>query len=311
MPVHVEMLKRVTRAPVDIYVQPDRRSIPMLYCRAGLPMENHQLLGLSEAGIKDVYVRNGDFQDFGLCLMESVQAQLASDEVSAADQYAALQLAVAVEVERTSLLIDCSKYVATSEKVARDLTTLIASNNVMPRDLFRIARHDYNTFTHVTNVACFTVVLAERMGIRSRQELDRMAVGAILHDIGKRFIPPETLNKRGPLDRHERDIIEAHPQRGYEELYGRSNVDREQLMMVYQHHERLDGTGYPVRIFADEIHPWAQLLAVVDVFEAMTGRRPYRRPASAADVFAYLDRKSGAHFNTEMVACWNSAMREK
>src|SRR5262245_50747888 len=150
MPVHVDMLKRVTRAPVDIFIQREKRSIPTLYARAGLPMENNQLLGLADAGIKDVFVRTGDFQDFGLTLMESVQAALGSDEVSAADQFAALQLAVAVEVERTSRLIDCSRYVALSEKVGRDLTALIAANDVMPRDLFKIARHDFNTFTHVT-----------------------------------------------------------------------------------------------------------------------------------------------------------------
>ena len=74
LPVHVDMLKRVNRAPVDVFVQPDRNSTPTLYCRAGLPMENQQLMGLSEAGIRDVYVRTGDFQDFGSHLLESIES---------------------------------------------------------------------------------------------------------------------------------------------------------------------------------------------------------------------------------------------
>lgn len=309
-PVHVDMLKRVTRAPVDIYVQPDRRSIPTLYCRAGLPMENHQLLGLAEAGIKDVYVRNGDFQDFGLCLMESVQAQLGSDEVSTADQFAALQLAVAVEVERTSRLIDCSKYVALSEKVAHDLTTLIASNDVMPRDLFKIARHDFNTFTHVTNVASYCVVLAERLGITNQNELAQIATAAMLHEIGKRFIPASILNKPTRLDPDERDVIESHPTRGYEDLCERADLNYGQLMIVYQHHERVDGNGYPVGIPAVDIHPWAKIVSIVDVFDAMTGKRPYRKSITANEALQFIERNAGTHFDPEMAKCWISAMKK-
>ncbi|MGD9636823.1 MAG: HD-GYP domain-containing protein, partial [Pirellulales bacterium] len=297
-------------APVDIFVQRDRRSVPTLYCRAGLPMENNQLLGLADAGIKDVYVRNGDFQDFGLCLMESVQAQLGSDDISPADQFAALQLAVAVEIERTSRLIDCSKYVSLSEKVGRDLTALIASNDVMPRDLFKIARHDFNTFTHVTNVASYSVVLAERLGITSTNELEQIATASMLHDIGKRFIPASILNKPTRLDPDERDVIESHPTRGYEDLCERSDLNYGQLMIVYQHHERVDGNGYPVGVPAADIHPWAKIVSVVDVFDAMTGKRPYRKSINPVEALQFIERNAGTHFDPEMAKCWISAMKK-
>lgn len=273
-------------------------------------MENNQLLGLADAGIKDVYVRSGDFQDFGLCLMESVQAQLASDEVSPADQFAALQLAVAVEVERTSRLIDCSKYVAISEKIGRDLTTLIAANDVMPRDLYKIARHDFNTFTHVTNSASYAVVLAERLGITDEHELQQIATAAMLHDIGKRFIPASILNKPTRLDPDERDVIESHPTRGYEDLCERKDLTYGQLMIVYQHHERIDGNGYPVGMPGPEIHPWAKIVAVVDVFDAMTGKRPYRKSITAAEALSFIERNAGTHFDSEMAKCWISAMKK-
>lgn len=310
MPVHVDMLQRVARAPVDIFIQREKRSVPTLYCRAGLPMENNQLLGLADAGIKDVYVRNGDFQDFGLCLMESVQAQLGSDEVSAADQFAALQLAVAVEVERNSRLIDCSKYVALSDKVGRDLTSLIAANDVMPRDLFKIARHDFSTFTHVTNSASYSLILAERMGITDEGELQQIATASMLHDIGKRFIPASILNKPTRLDPDERDVIESHPTRGYEDLCDRSDLTEGQLMIVYQHHERIDGNGYPVGVPGPDIHPWAKIVAIVDVFDAMTGKRPYRKSASAAEALQFIERNAGTHFDPEMAKCWTSAMKK-
>lgn len=308
LPVHVNMLQRVRRAPVDVFVQMDRRSAPTLYCRAGLPMENQQLMGLGDAGIRDVYVRTGDFQDFGSHLLETVEAELGSEEVSPVDRFAALQLAVAVEIEQTARLIDCSKFATLSHKVGRDIVSFVAANDVAPRDLYRIARHDFNTFTHVTNVASYSVVLAERMGITSQAELQQIATAALLHDIGKRFIPASILNKPTRLNADERDIVESHPTRGYEDLCERPDLSRGQLMVVYQHHERVDGNGYPVGVPGHQIHPWAKLVSVVDVFDAMTGKRPYRRPITVQNALQYISRNAGTQFDAEVVQCWMSAM---
>jgi HD-GYP domain-containing protein (c-di-GMP phosphodiesterase class II) len=310
LPVHVDMLKRVDRAPVDVFVQSDRNAVPTLYCRAGLPMENQQLLGLADAGIRDVYVRTGDFQDFGEHLLESVEALLEHDTVSPADRFAALQLAVAVEVENTVRLIDCTKFVSLSGKVGRDIASFVAGNDVVPKDLFRIARHDFNTFTHVTNVASYSVLLAEAMGITDERELEQIAMAAMLHDVGKRFIPASILNKPTRLDPDERDIIESHPTRGYEDLCHRPELTTGQLMIVYQHHERVDGNGYPVGVPGSDIHPWAKIAAVADVFDAMTGKRPYRRSITAQEALQFISRNAGTHFDPEVAQCWVSAMKK-
>src|SRR6185369_5881799 len=147
----------------------------------------------------------------------------------------------------------------------------LVNNDVLPQDLFRLARHDFLTFTHITNVASYGVIFAERLKLCGEGEFEQLAKAAILHDIGKRFIPASILQKPGRLVSDERAIIETHPQRGYEELCGRDDMSNDQLMMVYQHHERFDGTGYPVGFAGDEIHLWARMLAIVDVFDAMTG----------------------------------------
>jgi HD-GYP domain-containing protein (c-di-GMP phosphodiesterase class II) len=174
--------------------------------------------------------------------------------------------------------------------------------------LYCLARHDFNTFAHVTNVASYGVIFAERLGLCDESQYEALTRAAILHDIGKRFIPASILSKPAKLTAEERAIIETHPQRGYEELVVRNDMTEEQLMMVYQHHERFDGKGYPVGFKGEEIHPWARMLAVVDVFDAMTGTRPYRRPCSAQDAMDYINKNSGTHFDSEMVACWNSIM---
>jgi len=306
--VNVEALRRLERAVVDLLVQEDPDSPPALYQRAGGELDHELIDRLVETGIRKIYVRNEDFHRFGANLLERVESLASHDVIPPAERFAALQMAAAMEIERTAHMIDCGPYVAVSQRVGQDLSHVFADNDVLPNDLFRLARHDFNTFTHVTNVAGYGVILAERLGLCSGSELELVAKGAMLHDLGKRFIPVSVLNKPAKLDREERAIIETHPLRGYEELCLRDDVTFEQLMMAYQHHERFDGKGYPVGIAADEIHPWARMLAVVDVFDAMTGMRPYRKPATAQEAMDYIRQNAGTHFDPEVVECWDNAM---
>ncbi len=80
-------------------------------------------------------------------------------------------------------------------------------------------------------------------------------------------------------------------------------------MMVYQHHERIDGCGYPVGIDGDEIHQWAKQCAVVDVYEAVTSQRPYRQPMPKGKALELLARDSGKSFDPEIVKCWSSIIQ--
>jgi HD-GYP domain-containing protein (c-di-GMP phosphodiesterase class II) len=297
-------------APVDVFIKNRSEATPTLYCRAGYPLTSNQFLGLADAGVEQVCIRAGDYRCFGAELLESVQSLIQQEDVPASDRFAALQAAVSVEIEHSARLVDCRKFVSLADKVGRDLVFLLTSNEVLPRDLFGIARHDFATFTHVTNVASYCIVLAERMGICDDAELNQIAIAGMLHDIGKRFVPASILTKPAKLDPDERAIIELHPVRGYEDLADRGDFNFSQLMMVYQHHERVDGTGYPVQITGDDMHPWAKMIAVVDVFDAMTGNRPYRRPASAKFTLEYIQQNTGTHFDPEAAKCWISAMSE-
>jgi HD-GYP domain-containing protein (c-di-GMP phosphodiesterase class II) len=308
LPVQVPMLRRLPHAPVDLFVQYEAQRPPVLYHRAGCPLELDRLTSLINGGVRNIYVQSGDFQKFGSQLLAAVEASTDQGSIPPAERFAVLQLAVAAEIEHATRLMDCGPYVAVAEKVSRELTSLLTASDVLPLDLYRLARHDFSTFTHVTNVASYGIVFADHIKLCSPGELERFAKAAILHDIGKRFIPTSILSKPARLEPHERKIIETHPQRGYEELCGRDDMSVDQLMVIYQHHERYDGKGYPVGLLGDEIHPWARMLAVVDVFDAMTAERPYRRPATVSQAMEYITTSAGTHFDREMVNGWTAMM---
>ena len=306
--VQVCMLRRLNHAPVDLFVQYEAHGPLVLYHRAGCPLEPDRLTLLIDGGVQNICVQSEDFQKFGSQLLATVESSADRESIPPAERFAVLQLAVAAEIEHATRLMDCGPYVAVAEKVSRELTSLLTSSEVLPLDLYRLARHDFNTFTHVTNVASYGVVFAEHLNMCNGGDLEQFAKAAILHDIGKRFIPTSILSKPAKLEPHEREVIETHPQRGYEELCGRDDMSFDQLMVIYQHHERFDGKGYPVGLEGEEIHPWARMLAVVDVFDAMTGERPYRRPATVKQAMDYITSSAGTHFDPDMVAGWEAMM---
>ena len=168
--------------------------------------------------------------------------------------------------------------------------------------------HDYSVFTHAVNVATNCLLLARQLGINDRQELLQIGQGALLHDIGVQGVPRHIMEKPGKLTDRERRIMQEHPILGFKELRRREDLTWGQLMMVYSHHERCDGRGYPVGLVQSEIHEYARLCAIADVYEAICRDRPYRRASRRRDALEYLDRQAGRGFDEEMMRCWMSVV---
>ncbi|HEX3601479.1 MAG TPA: HD domain-containing phosphohydrolase [Lacipirellulaceae bacterium] len=300
---------RATRAEaVDLFVQFEPGVQPRLYCRAGCRPEESQFTELVASNVENLYIRSGDFGSFSTDLFDSIDRLLKEPLVQSTDKFAALQLAVAMTIEQTLRLADCSRFGKLANAVGSNLVALFGNGDVLTSELFRLARHDFAAFTHVTNVASYCVILARELGVTDHDQLRKIATGAILHDFGKRFIPARILTKTDELSSDERATVESHPLRGYTELCRNCDLDFGQLMMVYQHHEHVDGTGYPVRVLQNEIHPWARMLSIVDVFDTMTARRPLQEPATPESVLEYQRQQAGTRFDGDYVECWISTM---
>ena len=294
---------------VDLYCLREGHTTPLLFRSGNYPIHERDIDELERRGHDGLYVSTGSFVDVQKQLFESMEELVVDERICPTDRFILLQAAVSLEIDLSFRLIKIKRFMTLAHRVAENITKLIATNPVLPRQLFNIVQHDFHTFTHVTNVAGFAVMLAGRLGISKNEELNRIAEGALLHDIGKRFIPANLLCKIGRLSDAERELIETHPLRGFVDLRNNAHEDFNQLLMVYQHHERIDGRGYPVQLVGEEIHPWTRLLTVVDVFDALTSNRPYRDRLRLSEALSFLERGAGTHFDEEMVRCWISAIR--
>ena len=153
--------------------------------------------------------------------------------------------------------------------------------------------------------------MARELGFAG-DELQQIVVGALLHDMGKLEIPDNILAKPGRLDEFEFRQVQLHPGLGLRRLVNeQTQLTYGQLMIVYQHHEKLNGSGYPVGLPSEEIHPWAKICAVVDIFEALTSQRPYRKPMSHATALAMLDKMARTELDEEIVRCWQMLVLAK
>ena len=154
---------------------------------------------------------------------------------------------------------------------------------------------DEDTAGHSKRVTDMTVRLARRLGMTT-DELVHVQRGALLHDIGKMGIPDSILLKRGPLTDEEFEVMRRHPVYAYE-LLGPIEFLRPALDIPYAHHERWDGTGYPRGLKGEEIPLAARIFAIVDVFDALTSDRPYRKAWTREEALAHIRRGVGTHFD--------------
>jgi putative nucleotidyltransferase with HDIG domain len=131
---------------------------------------------------------------------------------------------------------------------------------------------------HSFNVAIACSIVAKKLGL-GMDATRLVTLGALLHNIGNIQVPRALLHKTGPLTKPEWDKMKVHPHRGAEMLY-QVNAPREVILTSMQHHERLDGNGYPELIYGHEIHLFAKICSAVDVFDAMKSPRPYETSMS-------------------------------
>jgi len=135
---------------------------------------------------------------------------------------------------------------------------------------------DNYTFQHSVNVAIIAGVLSKWLGDDTERMKD-MVLAGLLHDVGKAIVPEEVLNKPGPLTADEMNVMRRHSDYGYEMLKKAKVLADDVLAGVWQHHERLDGTGYPRGLREGDVVPSARIIAIGDIYDAMTSDRVYRR----------------------------------
>lgn len=302
LPVATAGLAPTTVLDCDLFIKWPGRRVTELYRGRTYPLHESDLAQLRVEGVDRLYIRLTD--------AEAYRDYLCAHVIHSPDLPVAVRMGALTEITRVAFqdalaAQGTDRLVEVASSFGSELSSLIVSKSSTVSEVFKTLEHDYYTFTHVCNVAVYCALLGKLLGMSDEAELSDLSAAALLHDIGKRHISPHILNKSERLTEEEWDLIREHPTSGFRELSQRGDMSWAQLMVVYQHHERLDGSGYPAGVTSDDIHPWAKICAVADVFDALTCHRPYRKPMPLAEACDYLTKHSGTTFDPEIVQCWS------
>ena len=163
-----------------------------------------------------------------------------------------------------------------------------------------IRLHDTYTFAHSVNVAILSALLGVLQKL-PKEDLLKLTLGGLLHDLGKITVPHEILTKPGHLSDDEWRLMQGHPDAGRQRLKKMFPNDILLSTIALQHHEHIDGSGYPNHLQGEQIHRYARIVAIADVYDALTSVRPYKRAYTPSVAHRIMTTCSPGHFDLELL----------
>ncbi len=299
---HSSLVKN-TKIGCDVYlksrVNGDIRYI--LFCRRDEIFCDERKKQLLDENIEKLFIRAVDYASYFKYQENNLQDVLADEKISSE--------------EKSHVVYNTAKYLAQdllsdprsglNTKVKRaakwvdNTVNYILTNKEALPNLLKVTAHDYYTYTHSVDISVLGLLFGRHIHL-DIHNLKCLGVGGLLHDLGKIEIPLEILNKPGKLTKEEFEIIKKHPEMGIEFLEGKANMDEKSLKVVIQHHENYDGTGYPNGIGGKDIHLFGRISRIIDVYDAITTNRCYRKALTPYDALLEMTKNMKNCFEKEL-----------
>lgn len=315
VPLALEQVVLQGLAKIPVYLRTVEKSahdIPQftLYSTPNVPFSEEQRSQLREMGVKFVYISLRDQARFRQQVEEHLENVVNDPNVLMSVK---AQMVYGTSVELVNELLgerNLGKKLPRLEMVSRSVTSLVMQDASAFSHLFAASQHDFYTATHMVNVGTWMVALAYALGITDMEVLNQMCAAGMVHDIGKIYVSETVLNKRGQLTQEDWAQLLSHPARGEEHLMKYTKVPEIMRRVTLEHHERMDGTGYPRGLKGQEMHMASKICSVVDSFDAMTAFRPFKKKTkSFGEALRILQSETPAKYDAEIVDAWVELMR--
>ncbi len=187
-----------------------------------------------------------------------------------------------------------------SQDIVDGFVNLVLQDEATLASIMEIAAHDYYTHTHSINVSIYSLSLAQFLGLKGK-DLEDMGMSSMLHDLGKSKVDWEIINKNGKLTDEEFEHMKKHPAAGYDIALKMGITDKRILAGIRSHHEKLDGNGYPDGLKDKEISLFPRIIAVCDVFDALTTKRSYKDAMTSFEAINLMKKQMQGHLDMRIV----------
>lgn len=276
IPIALASLRVDTVTDFDLYLGLEVGQPPVLYRDKRLPFTEDVLGRLKESRVKELYIEASQESQYQQYIERNLQALLTDDHIELHEKadilYTSARGLVKEMLEKPTL----PGGVKRCQGLVENAIHFVFGSPGAFEYLLRVTSFDYYTYTHSVNVFIYSIVLAQRVGLLDYTGMSEFGLGTLLHDIGKSRIDPAILRSKGALTEEQWRIVKCHPADGEEILKERDGVGDTALDVVRHHHEKLDGSGYPDALANGGISGFARVVAIADIFDALTTRRTYR-----------------------------------
>jgi HD-GYP domain-containing protein (c-di-GMP phosphodiesterase class II) len=287
-------------APCDLFHRL-RDNEYTFFARKGLPFNPHTKNTLVDHGTRHLFVRVEDVALYFDGLKERLTALVRDPTVDSRKKAEAVHACCMQTMQRV-FEDPRAAFVEQAGAIIALTVDLITRDDFAARCLVQMTAHDHATYVHSTNVGIFSMALAKIFfGTDTAHDMQRLGAGFFFHDLGKCKIPFEILNKPGSLTEEERLTVNLHPEDGYRMLEECGLLTTEAGIIVLQHHEHDDGSGYPSGLKGSEIHPYARICRLADVYEALTSDRPYHQRWTTFAALKFMKEKIVVDMDREML----------
>ncbi len=251
----------------------------------GAVLDEYLIDSLLRMGITSIYIREGeeDPEEEKISLLaQSIIEKTRVDDRTKVKLSESVKKRVAQGIQYLYNNTESQDFTDATNNIANDLMHAISDNDAIAVDIGALKISDEYTFKHSVDVATMAMIVAKQHGLNKNQ-IYEIGVAGLLHDLGKSKIPNEVLNKPARLTDEEFEIMKQHSVYGYNILKEKESVSDHVRLGVLQHHEKVNGKGYPMGVSADKMHPYAKILSVVDIYDALVTARPYKKAFSQRD----------------------------
>lgn len=225
--------------------------------------------------ISDLYVLTQDYPQYELDTQEYLSLVLKNQDISIAHKFEIVQDMAADTMGNLFQSEINTNSIQRVNALLDDTIDLILHEKSAIKAMLDVTSYDYYTYTHCVNVSLYTLGFGVFLNI-PKEKLKLLTKAAMLHDLGKKNIPKEIVNKNGKLTDEEFTVMKKHPTYSVELLKNLGETDQLLFDLIEQHHEKLDGSGYPNGLQESELNSYSQIIAIADIFDALTTKRSYK-----------------------------------
>ena len=264
----------------------------------GAELDEYIIDSMLKMGIMSAYIFDGYLPDPDESLITSPEAARQIERLTKSDRS---KVKLSEDVKKRvaegiqyiySSGVDTQEMSKAATNITDDLMDAIFRNNAVAIDISALKTSDEYTFKHSVDVATIAMITAKSAGL-SKEQIYEIGLAGLLHDVGKTKVPENILNKPGRLEDDEFEIMKKHSLFGYRMIENNPDLSSAVKLAVLQHHEKIDGSGYPMAVKGDQISSYAKILSISDIYDALVTDRPYKSAFSQRDAIEMIMSMTG------------------